>query len=254
MSDLSPEAIKKALCDLTVVELNAYGVEIALAQLYSSGEVVTVMVEREANGYLVHDAGNAAMILDSLGTTTNARVHDNLKKGVETYGCQFVRSRVFKLCAHPAEIPIAAAVVGCASRYVADFAHQTDGAPLFDFRQQLVETLYEAVGSPRVRENDEVVARSGSRYQVSATILDERGSRPIAYVEAVSGHQAVARKFRALYELQRTPMISDTRRIAIFDDSRPGVTSGDISLLREVSEPLPFRDRASVMSAWSTVQ
>lgn len=254
MSDLTPEAIKKALCDLTVVEANSYGFEIALPQIYSNGEAVVVVVEREANCFYIHDSGNASMALESAGVPATSRLHDHLRKGVEAYGCGFAKYRVYKQCAHPGEIAAAASVVGCASRFVADFSQQSEGVPLFDFRRQLVESLYEVVGSPRVRENDEVVARTGSRYQVSATILDEHGTKPIAYVEAISGHQSVARKFRALYDLQHTPLISETRRVAIFDDSRPGITTGDIALLREVSDPLPFRDRAQIVGAWGTLQ
>lgn len=63
---------------------------------------------------------------------------------------------------------------------------------LFDFRQQVMEALAETVGAARERENDEIVARSGSRYQVSATILDERGMHAVHYVGAVSNHQSVA--------------------------------------------------------------
>jgi hypothetical protein len=238
----------------SILAVNSYGLEIALPQVYSNGEVVTVSVQEEGGGFYVHDGSNAAMILESTGVSATTALQNQQRQGVQAYGCMISQFRVYKQCDGPEEIAAAAALVGCASRFVADYAHQAEGRPIFDFRRQLIEALYKTIGSPRVRENDEVVAKTGTRYQVSATILDERGSRPIAYVEAISGHQAVARKFRALYDLQNTPLVADTRRVAIFDDTRPGITSGDIALLREVSEPLSFAKRVRLVSSWGTMQ
>ncbi len=250
---ITPEIIKRGLCDLSAVEQTALGFEITLAQIYSNGDVVTISVQAEGSGFNVHDAGNAAMILENAGVSVSSKLQSELRAGVEAYGAQIARFRVSKQCPNPNDIAATAAIVGCASRFVADHSFKSEGHPIFDFRRELIETLCKSIGSPRVRENEEIVARTGTRYQVSATILDEQGSRPIAYLEAISGHQSVARKFRALYDLKHTPVVAETRRFSIIDNSRPGITTGDIELLNEVSEALPFTERGKLVSEWAAV-
>lgn len=242
MTKPTPEHLKRALCDLTIVETTKFGFEIALVQVYGNGQTVVVTAQEEGDRFYVHDGGNGAMTLEASGLMLSSKLDEELRRGVSAYGCRITRGRVYKQCAAD-EIAATAAIVGCASRFVADYHLQSELKPLFDFRQQVVETLAETIGAARVRENDEIVARSGSRYQVSATILDERELRPVAYVEAVSNHQSVARKFRALYDMMHTPLISETPRFSIFDDTRANITSADLSLLRDVSQIVGFRER-----------
>lgn len=239
----TPDDLKRALCDLTIVETTKFGFEIALAQVYGNGETVVITVQHESGDrFYVHDSSNGAMVLEAAGLLLSSRLDDELRRGVAAYGCAITQARVYKQCSTQ-DIAATAAIVGCASRFVADFHLQSEMKPLFDFRQQVVETLAETVGAARIRENDEVLANSGSRYQVSATILDEREMHPVAYVEAVSNHQSVARKFRALYDMAHTPMIAETPRFSIFDDTRQNITSADLALLRDVSRPVGFRER-----------
>lgn len=238
----TPEEIKRALCDLTIVEANAHGFEIVLPQVYGNGETVVIVAVQEGTTFSVHDSGFGAMALEAAGVSVSARLQEELSRGVRAFGCHISHFRVYKQCS-ASEVAEAAAVVGCASRFVADFALQTEARPMFDFKQQVIETLYETMGADRVRENEEVVGRSGSHYQVSAIVMDPEGIRPEAYVEAVSNHQAVARKFRALYDMMHTPEISGTPRFSVFDDSRGNITSADLSLLRDVSKTVGFRER-----------
>jgi hypothetical protein len=182
------------------------------------------------------------MALEANGQTMSSRLEDDLRRGVSAYGCKIASARVYRQCSAD-DVAATAAIVGCASRFVADYHLQSETRPMFDFRQQVVETLAETIGAERIRENDEVVAKSGSRYQVSATILDDRQSRPVAYVEAISNHQSVTRKFRALYDIMQTPLISETRRFSIIDDTRPNITSADLTLLKDVSKIVGFRER-----------
>ena len=243
MTRPTPEELKQALCNLTIVEATKFGFEIALAQVYGDGATVVVTVQDEGDGrFNVHDAGNGAMTLEASGQTISSKLEDDLRRGVSAYGCQIALSRVYRQCSAD-EVASTAAIVGCASRFVADYHLQSEMKPMFDFRRQVVETLAETVGAARVRENDEVVARSGSRYQVSATLLDERELQPVAYIEAISNHQSVARKFRALYDMMHTPLISDTPRFSIFDDTRANISNSDLALLRDVSQTVGFRER-----------
>jgi hypothetical protein len=104
-----------------------------------------------------------------------------------------------------------------------------------------------------VRENEEVVGRSGSRYQVSAVILDAKKTGAAAYVEAVSNHQAVARKFRAFYDMMHTPLIAETPRFAVFNDIQAGISTADISLLGDVSKTVAFRERNTLSQISDTI-
>lgn len=253
MGNPTPDEIKRALCDLTIVEADAYGFEIVLPQIYGNGETVVITAHAEGERFFVHDSGAGAMALESAGIAATPRLQEELTRGVKAYGCQISQYRVYKQCM-ASEIAETAAIVGCASRFVADFAYQTESRPMFDFKRQVVETLFETVGAARVRENEEVVTRSGSHYQVSAIILDARGSQPAAYVEAVSNHQAVARKFRALYDMMHTPTLADTPRFSVFDDSRLGITSSDLSLLKDVSRPFGLRERNTLSQIAETLQ
>ena len=249
----SPEEIKRALCDLTIVEPTPLGFDAALAQVYSNGETVVVTAQVEGAGFYVHDNGTGAMVLESSGVNATSRLHEELRKGVSAYGCNLAQFRVFKQC-RMEDLSNTIAIVGCASRFVADFSFHTEAPPMFDFRRQVVEVLLDTLGADRIRENDEVRAQSGSRYQVSATVLDERASKPLAYVEAVSNHQAVARKFRALYDMMNTPLIAETRRFSIFDDTSSTITSADLALLKDVSQIVPFRQRNTLSQIADSIQ
>lgn len=252
MKRLAPDEIKRALCDLTVVERNSFGFEIALPQVYSNGDTVLVTVQEEGAGFYIHDGGNAGMILETGGVAATPRLQDELRRGVAAYGCSIAQFRVYKQCRID-EVAATAAIVGCASRFVADFAYHVEAPAMFDFRRQVLETLNETIGSDRIRENDEIRAKSGTQYRVSATVLDERRTKPLAYVEAVSNHQAVARKFRALYDIKNTPIIAETPRVAIFDDVGSNITSADLSLLRDVSQPIAFRERNGLSQVLGTI-
>jgi hypothetical protein len=251
MAGPTPEQIKKALCELTFVEKDAYGFEIVLPQVYSNGDTVVVTAQPEGDGFFVHDSGIGAMALEAAGVATSQRLHEEIGKGVRAYGCEFTQFRVYRQCS-AADVAQTAAIVGCASRLVADFVFQTETRPMFDFRRQVVETLLEAMGE-RVRENEEVIARSGSRYQVSAIILDRKLVRPAAYVEAVSNHQAVARKFRALYDMMHTPGIADTPRFSVFNDVQAGISGADVALLKDVSATVGFRERNTLSQITGTI-
>jgi hypothetical protein len=253
MRNPTPDDIKRALCELTFVEMDAYGYEIVLPQVYSNGETVVVTASPEGDTFFVHDGGHAGMALEAAGVAVSPRLQEELSRGVAAYGCRISQFRVYKQCSGDG-IAEAAAVVGCASRFVADFAFQAEARPMFDFKRQVVETLFETVGAARVRENEEVIAKSGSHYHVSAIILDPRGSKPQAYVEAVSNHQAVARKFRALYDMMNTPGIAETPRFAVFDDSRNGITVSDLSLLKDVSRTVGLRERNTLSQIAETLQ
>lgn len=242
MSSALEAALKKGVCDLIAVDRTADGYELILPQAYHSGHAVAVSVIVEGDGYLVHDNSYAAMLLESLGVRATARVEAGLRSGVVSYGCELSGLRVSRRCYNVDELALAIVLVGCASRLVADHALKVDATPIFDFKSKLLGRVIDTVGQKRVRENQPYPGHSGSTYQVAAVVLDKPGGRPIAFVEAVADHNAVARRFREFYDLMQNPALVGIDRVAVYDDSRRDIAATDILLLQDVSNPVRFAD------------
>ncbi|MEE8666013.1 MAG: hypothetical protein SOI54_08225 [Acetobacter sp.] len=240
--------IKKALCDLTFVEQTLVGYEIALPQIYHTGETVCITVRQEGDFFIIHDDSAGMMSLESSGTVLSSRTLNALQKGVEAYGCEISGSRVLKRTQDFSDVAAFVAIVGCASRFVADYGLHLPAQAMFDFRKKAVNTLREILGDQRLRENEEITTSLGSKYHVSAAVLDARLVRTIAYIEAISGHQSSTRKFRSLFEIAKTPEIGEISRFSLYDDTSGSVTAGDIDLLKTVSHTVPFKVASQTFS------
>lgn len=241
---ISERYMRQAICDLTQIERTSSGFEITLPQAYHSGHAVVVAVQAEAGSYFVHDSSYAAMLLESLGVRASAKLEAGLRSGIESYGCESEGLRIYRRCASAEEVPMAAVLVGCASRLVADYALKADSAPIFDFKRKLLGRVIDTVGQKRVRENQDFAGHSGSSYRVAAVVLDKRQSKPVAFVEGVADHNAVARRFREFYDLMQNPALAGIDRVAVYDDSRVDINPSDVLLLQDVSNPVRFRDSA----------
>lgn len=250
MMDKRARFLKAALCDLSTVEVTSQGYELVLPQAYHTGNAVAVVVQNEATGFYVHDNGYAAMLLEGLGVRPTHALQSHLHSSVEAYGCDLAGFRVFRRCSDWAEVAFAAITVGCASRLIADHALRVDAPPVFDFKRALLGKVEESIGISRIRENQEYRADKGTSYKVTAVILDARESKPVAFLEPISRHQAVARKFREFYDFMLTPSLVDIERVAVYDDSQSEITSGDILLLQDVSNPVRFRDSGKRFHNW----
>lgn len=251
---LSEQWLHSAICDSIDVTRTSQGFEITLPQAYHSGHAVVVIVREENGKFLVHDSSYAAMLLESLGVKANARLEESLRSGIVAYGCEIVGLRVSRRCVDLADIPLSAVLVGCASRLVADQALRSDSAPIFDFKRKLIGRVIDTLGTKRVRENEEFAGHSGSTYRVGAVVLDKKAAKPIAFVEAVADHNAVARRFREFYDLMHNPALVSIDRVAVYDDAKPDINSSDILLLQDVSNPVRFRDSATRFAQLSTLQ
>lgn len=242
------------MCRLSVVERTNQGFEITLPQAYHTGNAVAVVVETQADGFYIHDNSYAAFLLESMGIQTSPKLQAHLRPAVEAYGCQVFGFRIYRRCEQWDDVAFAAVTVGCASRLVADHALRVDAPPLYDFKRALLGRVADTLGRSRIRENQEFIASKGNSYQVSAVILDRHQSHPIAFLEPVSSHQAVARKFREFYDFMHTPELTDIDRVAVYDETKSEITSGDILLLQDVSNPVRHRDSDARLRAWSSVQ
>lgn len=246
-------ALKRALCDLSEVEVTGQGYELTLPQAYHTGNAVAVVIQPEAGGFYIHDNGYAAMLLEGLGIRATHALQAHLHRSVEAYGCDLAGFRVFRRCSDWDDVAFAAVTVGCASRLVADHALKADAAPLYDFKRALLGKVEESLGSARIRENQEYTAEKGTSYKVTAVVLDAHQSRPVAFIEPISRHQAVARKFREFYDFMMTPSLVGIERVAIYDDTQSEITAGDILLMQDVSNPVRFRDSRKRFQDWGAL-
>jgi hypothetical protein len=249
---LSEEWLHRAICDQIDVDRTSQGYEVTLPQAYHTGHAVVVVVQAMPEGYLVHDSSYAAMLLEARGVKAGAKQQRKLSAAVAAYGCELASFRVQRSCRTLDELALTITLVGSASRLVADSALSADAVPMFNFRRQLLGKVSEIIGKERIREDQEFPGSTGSKYKVGAVVLDTTLSRPVAFVEAVSDHDGVARRFREFFDLSENPSIRHVERVVVYDDKKQDITPGDVLLLQRVSNAVRYVDvnqRFSAMSA-----
>lgn len=251
--ELSETLLKSAICAMTEAVHTSQGYEVALPQAYHSGHAVCVVVRPEANGYMVHDNSYAAMLLSDHGAKVGKRFHDRLLPMVESYGCELNGFRVQRTCESIENIGLAMALVGCASRLVADVLLETAPQPIYDFKSSLLSRVSDIIGARRVRANQDVTGVFGAHYKISAVILDEEEDHAVAFVEPVADREAVSRKFKEFYDIMRNPAFEHVARVAVVED-RNNISPGDSLLLQEVSNLVRFSDVPKRLEAWATIQ
>jgi len=231
----------EAACRALVrVESSSLGLEVQIPVIYSTGDFATVVVAKSNESIVAHDAGFAAMTLATHGVKMSNRMRARIVALSKHYGCEFLDDRMSKVATHET-LPLAVAVVANASRTIADQLLQTQNQPVFSFRQEVIERVKEFVGSKRVRENETVVGRSGTQYNIGAVILDRQQSAPIAYVEAVRDMDGVNKRFREFYDISLVPEMSERDRIVLYDDEAE-LRQGDLIILQDVSNVVRFSD------------
>ena len=250
---LDERLIKSAICELTKVERTNQGLEVCLPQIYHTGNNVAVVVHPERDGFYVHDNGYAAMLLSNSGVKINSRMANSFLPLVESYGCIFQDMRVSRFCEKLEQLGVVLTLVGCASRLIADHALKVEKRPVFDFKSSLLGKVVAAVGTSRIRTNEDVTGHLGSHYRVSTVVLDRREAKPIAFVEPITDRDAVSRRFKEFYDIKMNPSYAEIERVAVYDDSSP-ISSGDALLIQEVGNLVRFADAPVRFSAWGTVQ
>lgn len=252
-SAIDPAFLKASLCALTEVESTNQGIEVTLPQAYHTGEAVVVVVSSEREGYVVHDNSYAALVLSNAGISPGRRLAEALRPQILEYGCELDGLRVVRRCTSQSELAYCMVLVGSASRLIADQALKADKPPLYDFKSSLLSQIIELVGSKRLRTNEEVSGHLGSRYRVSAVVLDTLESQPVAFVEPIADREAIARRFKQFYDLRVTPAYRGIDLIAVYDEANP-IPPGDALLMQEVGNLVRFADVPARMRQWLTVQ
>ncbi|MBV9112496.1 MAG: hypothetical protein JOY67_06720 [Hyphomicrobiales bacterium] len=223
------------------------GIEVSIPVIYADGQLTSIVVEVEDGAFLVHDAGEAAMRLSSLGIPLK-RV-DHVAEIVARFRCNFINGRVTSRADSISGIGVVASLVANASRSVADLAHEVRRQTETEFRSVVSDRLREAIGS-RVRENQEFKGRSGRRYRIPALILDRTQAHPTHFVSALATRQTVPLSVSMFFDLRGAhPNVEND---AIYDDSSD-FRDEDRALLASISTviglmevPLKFRAMVGV--------
>ncbi len=214
------------------------GIEIQTSVLYPDGHAVTVVVLQHLDEFEVHDASFGAMHFAGNGVRLNDATATRLSEMASDYGCKFIDSRMTRRCAAE-QVSAAVIMVANASRLVGDYAYSVRRKTIRDFKREVTNAVSEVLGSDRIRNDEEVVGESGTQYKVNVIILDETKARPIAFVETIAEQNAVNGRFRAFYDIKLNDNISGIDRLSIYDD-RHQWRAGDLLLLQNVSNPVPF--------------
>lgn len=253
MPDIDAALLKESLSELSEVITIPQGFEVTLPQVYHTGQAVTVVVSTDQGGFLVHDNSSAAMMLSNFGLRPGKRLADTLRPQILTYGCELNELRVVRRCENPADLGFSMTLVGCASRLIADQALKADRPPLVDFKSSLLSKAIDAVGIRRIRTNEEVSGHLGSKYRVSAVILDSLQTRPLAFVEPIADRESIPRRFKQFYDLSVTPAFEQVERVAVYDETAL-IPAGDALLMEEVGNLVRFADAPVRFRAWATIQ
>lgn len=250
---LNEKFLHSAICGMIDAVRTNQGFEITLPQIYHTGHSAVVVVSEVPEGFLVHDNSYAAMLVSQFGQNISEGAYKSIKKAIDAYGCEIDGLKVFRKCVGADEIALSTVLVGCASRLIADHLLDTPAAPAFDFRTKVVTRVSEVVGARRVRTNEEVSGHLGAKYHITAVVLDQQQSKPIAFLEPVASKDSIARKFKEFYDLSKTEVYHGIERVAVLNDDKP-LSSPDVLLLQEVSNPVRFSDTPSRFAAWETTQ
>ncbi|WKW51893.1 hypothetical protein [Rhodomicrobium lacus] len=231
------EAASRALISARETNL---GYEISMPVVYPTGQCVAVVVTVAGGDYIVHDAGFGSMYLTAAGVSLTAKLNKKLASVAEMYGCEFISGRMSMTCTEK-ELAVAIALVANASKAVGDQLVEVRRKQIRDFKREVSAVLTDVAGASRVKTGAEIVGDSGTTYEVNFVLLDKALREPLAYVEPVSDRDAVNGKFREFSDIAANANYSKIDRISVYDD-RHEWRSGDIIILRRVSNTVPFND------------
>ena len=195
---------------------------------FGDGELVSVVVERAGERFVIHDSGFSAMRLTSAGVSLTKHVTFRLNEFSRRYRCKFVDGRV-SATASLDDIAQVACLVANAARAVADYVYELRRQAEYDFRVVVFDKLKEIVGM-RARESEEFTGESGTRYRVPI-ILDPSQVRPQNFLAAIANRTVVPRSFAMFYDLK--PVYPDVERDALYD-TEADIRKEDRALLRSV--------------------
>lgn len=237
--------LHEAMASLIAVERTNLGAEVQLPLFYPNGDMVAVTVSAEQGAYVIHDAGNGVMLLNSHGMELTKKLKAKISSLASQYGCEFEYDRVSRRCTLE-DLAICAAIVANASRSVGDQILYQQERPAVDFSRDVIERAREAVGSNRIRENETFIGDSGYEYHVTAVILTEDQDHVASLLEPVKDHNAVTMKFRRFWDISKSDAHAGASMLSVYDDEK-NWNGSDLILLQGVSRLVPLSDTVKEM-------
>ena len=233
---LLPSEVEAEARALIIARESSLGVEVTTPIAYPNGDLVTVIVAPEADGYTVHDAGLGAMFLTGEGVRIDRDMVARLIQAAKRYDCGYSSGRIARATARDG-VPESLMLVANASRSIADLSIEVRRQAESDFRYVLAEKVREIAGR-RVRENEVFTGKSTTPYRVANTILDKAAREPIGFVIPLPARSSVAPQFRQLFDLQAAyPSII---RLAVYNEYSDFRPDKDGWLLAQVGELAPL--------------
>jgi hypothetical protein len=249
-TQLKAADVEKAVRALITAEKTNLGIEVTLPVAYGDGELASVVVEREGDGFVAHDAGFSAMRLSSAGVSLSRHVVHRLNEYAQRYRCVFAEGRV-SAQAEMDDMAQVVCLVANASRSVADYAYEIRRQADFDFKSTVFEKLREIVGD-RIREADEFRGKSGRLYRLPI-VLDRARARPQNFLATLSHRQMVAASFAMLFDLggaypsiERDAVYDDTADLR--DEDRNFLSTAGAHVIGFMEAELRFREMENVKS------
>lgn len=212
---LSPADIENAIRALVSAEKSNLGIEVTVPVAYGDGELVSVVVEQDDSGFVVHDAGFSAMRLSSAGIPLSRGIVHRMTELASRYRATFADGRV-TANASADDLAQVVALVANAARSVADYIYEVRRQAESEFRVVVFDKLREIIGGDRVRDTDEFRGKSGRRYRVPI-ILDVTKTRAQNFVSTLAQRHAVPQNVSMFLDLGGA--YPDIERDAVYDDA-----------------------------------
>lgn len=244
---MTPDKLEAEIRSLIVAQPTNLGIEVELPLVYPNGDGVRVIVSRDKDAFLVHDAGFGAMNFSSFGGKFTKAAIQRLSTLAEKYGCEFKYDRISRRCTED-QLAVACVVVANASRTIGDQVLEMRRYVENEFREVLTDLLKNIIGR-RLRSHEQVFGASGRSYRIPHLILDEKEQDPVAYIMPVANRNAISLSFAELFDIKKaSPSILNN---VVYDD-HADIRDEDRNLLSEASDKIiPFFEASKYFSGFS---
>jgi hypothetical protein len=240
---LKASDVEKAVRSLITAQGTNLGIEVTVPVAYGDGELTSVAVEAVGAGFVVHDAGFAAMRLTSAGITLSRHVALRLNEFCQRYHCTFANGRA-SAPATADDLPQVICLVANASRSVADYVYELRRQTELDFRTMVFDSVREIVGD-RVRNSEEFTGKSGRKYRLPI-LLDRSQSKPQNFLAMLAHRHTVPQSYAMFSDLKAAyPFVEQD---AVYDETadireedRVFIASIGAEVFTLMEAPLRFR-------------
>jgi len=247
MNDIAQILLKETCNSMSVFKSNL-GYEVRMPSIYPNGEQLTVIIdERGESKIFLHDGGFAMMAVASLGMSFKNKYMKEILHHASAMGCEFKNGRVYRVC-DKKTVAISAMAIANVCLFITSLAvKKIDKQD--DFTKKVRSALIKNFTDKAIKNKYKVIGHSGGEYEVTSAIVSNDNIIPDAIIEAVSSPQAVAFRFRHLYDIKMNPDYSMTDTIAVYDENE-NFSSSDLTLLQSQSNVVAYEQLMSRVSSY----